>query len=234
MKQLRITIVLMFALSPLAAGSSWFSLYTDSAALARDAAAIISGFSTTVRKIRPDLELRVTARVNTTPYLLFYSQGMINLPLWRRVMPQQKAFFYEAAGSDTAGRRVFGLFFNGFCLAREMAHALADAAGITHADAYTKEYDANILGILYWRENGREQELEACYHYAKKMLAVLQDPVPAEADRRAYLTAHYDSLAADPRQYLYIQFTQFAEIYEYPTLPGFDHFFLSRYGESHR
>ncbi len=216
---------LLIGLSHIAfAQNQWFSRYTDSAKMVGDASEIVNQFSEQVKRLVPSFSIQVKVVENTSPYLIFNKDNSINLTLWRKVIPPQKAFFATMAGSEKEGEEVFGLFFNGFYLAHEMGHIVYNISGKNYSNAYASEYDANVLSILYWRKAGKNKELENCYRYAKKMLSTLKNPVPKEEDYKAYITANYNKLAADPYQYGYIQFSQFVEIYEDKALPDFDTF----------
>lgn len=232
----------------------FFRTYTDSAALVHDANRITADFVTRVNAIHPLIDSAPRAILNTKPFLIFYSPkaNLVNLPLWDQVIPEQKQFFYKLAGDESKGRRLFGLFFNGFYLPHELGHALqrfarmrendkesasqagpaaaspaaGPAAGPAAAkpDLYHGEYFANTIGILYWRATGRTKELRQCYRYAKKMVAQLPNPVPNGKDPVQYFNDNYEALGRDPNLYGYFQFAQFVRIYEDSSLPDFNGF----------
>ena len=219
----------------------FFHTYTDSAALVHDANRITADFVTRVNAIHPLIDSAPRAILNTKPFLIFYSPkaNLVNLPLWDQVIPEQKQFFYKLAGDEEKGRRLFGLFFNGFYLPHELGHAMqrfarmrendkasASQAGPAAAkpDLYQVEYFANTIGILYWRATGRTKELRQCYRYAKKMVARLPNPVPNGKDPVQYFNDNYEALGRDPNLYGYFQFAQFVRIYEDSSLPDFNGF----------
>lgn len=208
--------------------SGWFTPYTDSVALVRDGNAIIRKMADRVQRINPKLIAGNTHAIkNTTPFLIYLDSLVVNLPMWTEVIPEQQAFFADVAGGREEGYKVFGLFFNGFYIAHEFGHSMVAASGKSIADAYASEYEANIIGILYWRSIGEKRRLRECYDYAKKMLVRLKNPVPPGTDPKQYITEHYYELAADPYQYGYIQFSQFVEIYENTRLPDFKNYIRS-------
>ena len=204
-----------------------FKVYTDSAFLVNDANKIVDDFVDKVNAVSPVFTTKPLAILNTKPYLIFYSPkaNQVNLPIWHQVMPQQKEFFTNIAGSEKEGEKVFALFFNGFYLSHELGHALQNAANIKAANQYENEYFANQVAVLYWRKANRKKELKQCYKYAKKMVAQLKDPVPAGEDPIRYFTENYSSaLASDPYKYGYFQFNQLVKIYEDKKLKKFDDF----------
>lgn len=123
---------------------------------------------------------------------------IINLPFGDEVIQTQKDFFTEVSGGEAEGKAVFGLFFNGFYLVHEIGHALSDAMGKKHDNAYASEYNANVTGILYREKAGQNEKLKQCYQYAKKMLLTLKNPVPIGEDYKTDITKHYDELSSDP------------------------------------
>ena len=207
------------------AQNKWFETYTDSILLTRDANKIVQQFASKIEQHNPDIKLNNNKAIkNTTPYLIFINNATISLPFWMEVSSQQKEFFTEIARGANEGKKVFGLFFNGFYLAHELGHSLSANAGKNFDNAYDSEYEANIIAILYWKAAGEKRNLKKCYAYSKKMLKTLENPVPANEDYAKYITEHYSELASDPYKYGYIQFTQFVEIYEDKSLSNFDAF----------
>ena len=225
MKQLFTVIFLLISFLGFSQ-KKFFQIYSDSAALVKDANKIVADFSTAVNKIHPVFTSPPTAILNTQVYLISYSPktNEVNLPIWRQVIPEQKKFFYELAGSEVQGRRMFGLFFNGFYMAHEMGHALQSAAKKRDSSLYQNEYFANIVGMLYWRKLNRVKELEDCYLLAKRITTQLPNPVPAGEDPVKYFNEHYSELGRDPYKYGYYQMAQFVEIYEDKNLQSFDEF----------
>lgn len=228
MKKILMLIGLIFICNFSFTQNKWFSLYSDSTALVKDANELVRQFNVDIREIDSKLEFNLKAIKNTTPYLIFVNAGTINLPFWDEVIPQQKAFFTEVSGGENEGQKVFGLFFNGFFLVHEMGHTLTAAIGKAYSNRLDNEYDANTLAILYWRKIGQDKKLEECYNYAKQILKILKNPVPVDQDTKTYLTEHYDELSADPYKYGFIQFSQFIGIYENKDLPDFDAFVKSK------
>lgn len=209
------------------AQEKWFSTFSDSNKLVKEADGIVNKVHVDIKKINPDIILPTTKVIkNTTPYLIYVDLEIhtINLPLWSEVIPEQKAFFAEVAGGDVLAKEVFGLFFNGFYLVHEYGHAFAESNGKRFDNAFDSEYEANSFAILYWRSIKKHKELKSCYNFAKSMLQKLKNPVPANEDYKAYMTAHYDELSSDPYKYGYIQFSQFVEIYEKSNLGNFKTF----------
>ncbi|MCP2038418.1 hypothetical protein [Chryseobacterium sp. HSC-36S06] len=181
-------------------------------------------FTVKVNAITPVMGVTPAAIVNTQPYLIFYSgqSNQVNLPVWREVIPEQKAFFAKLAGIAEEGEKMFGYFFNGFYVAHEMGHALQHASGKSDPNLYRNEYTANTIAILYWRKTGQTQELKQCYDYAKKMVKQLPNPFPEGEDPVQYFNEHYEELGADPYKYGFYQFAQFVKIYEDQSLGDFD------------
>lgn len=219
--------VFLFSQSPL------FKVYSDSAKLVQDAKNVTVDFMQQVYKTNESLNvIKPTAVLNTTPYLIFWddSSQTANMPIWQQVIPQQKQFFIALNNNNEAeGLRMFGLFFNGFYLPHELAHAV-EWHLVFHTKKrksqgyYLSEYFANTLAIIYWRQKGRTTELEACYKFAKQMIAQLPNPVPAGQDKIAYFNSNYERLISDPFSYGYYQFSQFVEIYEKKALPSFQEY----------
>jgi hypothetical protein len=79
------------------AQQKWFTIYTDSAALVKNASEVTASFISDVKQLQPSIEFNVKAILNTTPYLIFYydngKEKTANLPLWDQVIAAQKSFF---------------------------------------------------------------------------------------------------------------------------------------------
>ena len=223
MKYVLLTLSI-FLYSTLFSQQRLFKTYEDSVQLVQDANLVVANFVERVNKIKPVITQQPKAILNTKPYLIFYSSraNVINLPLWDQVMTAQKGFFNQLAGSESQGKTVFGLFFNGFYLPHEMGHALQTAIQKRDSSLYRNEYFANEVAILYWRAANRTKELEQCYRYAKQFVSQLKSPVPSGADEETYFNTHYNELGADPFKYGYFQFNQFIRIYEDASLGSFD------------
>lgn len=215
-------VILLFLTFPfIKAQSNWFSTYSDSIQLTRDANKLIKEVAQKVYDSNSEISIDGNiALKNTTPYLIFIKDSQVNLPLWQEVISPQKMFFTEISGSEEEGKKVFGLFFNGYFLVHELGHSLAQNQGKIYKNAYDSEYDANQFAIIYWRESEYKNQLEQCYTYAKSILNHLKNPVPKNEDFKKYVTEHYDELSSDPYQYGYIQFSQIIEIYENRELPN--------------
>lgn len=208
----------------------FFKVYTDSAQLVNDGKAITADFMQKVKQIDPSLPIQPKAILNTSPYLIYWDDSLqtANLPIWQQVIPDQQQFFIQLNGGNEAeGKRMFGLFFNGFYLPHELSHAI-EWYLVVHVkkrasqNFYLSEYFANTLAIMYWREKGRTKELEECYQFAKKMTAQLPNPVPAGEDKINYFNNNYGKLSSNPFTYGYYQFAQFVEIYEKKEAVGFE------------
>ncbi|WP_113634809.1 hypothetical protein [Nubsella zeaxanthinifaciens] len=208
------------------AQKKWFSLYTDSAVEMTAATAMTKKFLADVQKVSPGTNIKVVPILNTTPYLIYYDgeKGTVNLPIWGKVIDPIKQFFFKLGGSETEGKRIFGLFFNGFYLPHELGHALQYTVKGKFSSPYEDEVFANQIAILWWRKQGRHKELEQCYQYAKKMYAQLPNPVPAGQRIEEYFGKNYEAAAKDPFVYGYMQFGQFINVYEDRSLPNFDSF----------
>lgn len=204
---------------------NWFQTYADSASLVADAGIITQQFVNDIKKIDPAISFNPKTVLHTTPYLIYFAEGIANISLWEQVIPELKAFMYKFTGSEEAGKKMFGYFFNGFYLPHELGHGLTDAvkkAGLT--GSYTNEYSANIIAMLWWRKHGREKDLEQCYEFTKKVFSQLPDPVPAGKTVEQYFTENYEEATQNPAVYGYMQFGQYIKIYEDKTLPDFDTF----------
>lgn len=205
----------------------WFTLYQDSTMLVKDAEKITTAFKNDIKRLSPATKFEIKAVLKTTPYLIYYDERGLtaNLPIWDQVIPEQKSFFYEVAGGEAEGKEIFGLFFNGFYLPHELAHAFQDATSKTEvALSYQNEYLANTMAILWWRKQLKEGDLQKCYEYAKKIAAKLPNPVPEDMTEEAFFTKNYQAASQNPYVYGYMQFRQFIKIYEDKSLPDFDTF----------
>jgi len=202
----------------------WFSTYQDSVALVKDATKITETFAKDLKIIDPTFKFEIKTILNTTPYLIFFYKDAANIPLWEQVIPEQKQFFYQLAGSESEGKKVFGLFFNGFYLPHELGHAFEFVLRGNIVNSYESEYLANTVGFLWWKKQHRERELKQCYEYAKKMWAQLPNPVPEGSTVQEYFAKNYEKASQDPYVYGYMQFKQYIDIYENKDLPDFDTF----------
>ncbi len=227
MKQIIILSAFLFSTSQIIAQKNWFLPYEDSIEFVKDAQKITTSFENDIKKIRPTIKFSIKPVLNTTPYLIYYDDRNLttNLPIWEQVIPQQKNFFYEVAGSQAEGKKAFGLFFNGFYLPHELGHALQDVIKDTLSGlSYRNEYLANTIAILWWRKYKKIEELKLCYEYAKKIWLKLPNPVPKNMSEEDYFTKNYEEASQNPYTYGYMQFKQFIQIYEDKNLPDFDTF----------
>lgn len=224
MKKATLLLALIFFVNLSFAQQKWFTLYTDSTALVKDANDITSLFISDIQKIKSDIPLDIKTILNTSPYLIYYENKTVNLPLWSQVITEQKSFFYDVAGSEADGKNVFGLFFNGFYLPHELGHGLQHSVEKSLKGSYENEYFANTVAILWYRKHGRIPELKDCYNYAKKIWAKLPNPVPQGMTIEAYFSKNYEQASENPYTYGYMQFKQFIDIYEDVSLPDFDAF----------
>lgn len=206
------------------AQKKWFATYSDSIALVKDANAITKSFTKDIHKSNKKIQYHIKTVLHTTPYLIYFYKDAANIPLWEQVIPEQKQFFYEIAGSEAEGKKFFGLFFNGFYLPHELGHAYEYVIKGETIGSYKGEYFANTVAILWWKKHHREKELKECYEAAKKMWAKLPNPVPEGSTIEDFFSKNYEQASANPYVYGYMQFKQFIEIYEDKNLPDFDTF----------
>ena len=226
MKKILSYTFLFLCLQTVSAQNNWFTTYKDSVSLLTDATTIADNFKKEVSKFKNDGKFTTKTIVNTTPYLIFFDgKNQVNIPLWSEGLPELKAFTKEVAGSEYEGKRMFGLFFNGFYLIHEYGHAYQEIYDYKNSKvSYQNEHLANTIAMLYWRKIGKTNELNECYELAKKMFAKLPNPVPAGENKEDYFTKNYEQAASDPFVYAYMQFGQFITIYEDKNLPEFDVF----------
>lgn len=213
------------------AQKKWFTLYQDSVAVVKEATKISEKFKKDVYKFKKDDKFTTTTILNTTPYLIFFDgKNQVNIPLWSQVLPELKAFTKEVTGSEEEGKRMFGLFFNGFYLIHEYGHAYQETYDYENSKvSYQNEHLANTIAILYWRKIGKKKQLKQCHELAKKMFAKLPNPVPDGMSKEEYFTKNYEEATQNPFVYAYMQFGQFIEIYEDQSLPSFDEYLKSRF-----
>jgi hypothetical protein len=217
-------LTLLFIIQITTAQKDWFSTYSDSIKLVKDAQIITKSFTNDIKKNKPDLAFNIKTVLHTTPYLIYFYKDAANIPLWQQVITEQKKFFAEIAGNEEEGKRFFGLFFNGFYLPHELGHAYEFVLKGETIGSYEGEYFANTVAMLWWKKHHRTKELKQCYEAAKKMWAKLPNPLPAGTTIEAYFSKNYEEASANPYIYGYMQFKQFIEIYEDQNLPDFDTF----------
>jgi hypothetical protein len=211
------------------AQKKWFNTYVDSIALVKEAQLITQSFTKDIKKSNKNLKYEIKTVLHTTPYLIYFYKDAANIPLWEQVIPEQKQFFYEIAGSEAEGKKIFGLFFNGFYLPHELGHAYEFVLKGETQGSYKGEYFANTVAILWWKKHHRNKELQQCYEAAKTMWAKLPNPVPEGSTIEEYFSKNYEEASANPYVYGYMQFKQFIEIYEDKNLPDFDTFIKTTY-----
>jgi len=224
MKKITTIVVLLWLSNNAVAQKKWFTTYQDSVALVKDATIITKTFTKDLKKIDPTFKFDIKTVLNTTPYLIFFYKDAANIPLWDQVIPEQKQFFYQLAGSESEGKKAFGLFFNGFYLPHELGHAFEFVLRGNINNSYESEYLANTIGFLWWKKQHRDAELKQCYEYAKKMWSQLPNPVPEGSTVGEFFSKNYEEATKDPFVYGYLQFKQFIDIYENKNLPDFDTF----------
>lgn len=225
MKKASTFLILLLSVTSLFAQNQWFKTYTDSIALVNDANALSKVFISDIQKIKPNYKFEGNIILDTSPYLIYYGfDKNVHLPLWEQVLPEIKSFFVELSGSETEGKTMFGLFFNGFYLPHELGHALQDEIDGTLEQSYKSEYFANTIAMLWLRKHGYQKELEQCYNFAKAMESKLPNPVQDGESIEDYFTHNYNEASKNPYSYGYMQFKQFVEVYEDEALVDFDTF----------
>lgn len=211
------------------AQKNWFNTYAESTTLMKDANLIAEQFKADIKKIKNDSKLNIKLIHHTTPNLIYIDRDTVHLPLWNEVIPEFKQLLNQLSGSSENGKEVFGLYFNGFYLPHELAHGFQFTIQ-KHSElkAYDIEYFANTAAMLWWRKNGKSDDLKRCYDYAKKMMTGYPDPFPAGVEKKTYFSDRYNEIQKDMKLfamiYPYVQFNQFIEIYEDKSLPDFDTF----------
>lgn len=80
------------------------------------------------------------------------------------------------------------------------------------------------ISILWWRKQGKLEELKKCYDYTKEIIKKLSNPVPKGQTKEQFFGENYEVASQDPNVYGWMQFTQFIKIYEDESLPDFDTF----------
>jgi len=217
-------LFLLLANISLSAQQKLFHTYTDSAKLVTDANELVTAFFAKVKQADASITKLPQAILNTQPYQVFYlsENNSVNLPLWSQINPDLQLFFSKLVHGDAnEGKKVFGLFFNGFYIAHELGHAVQFSKEKNITNKYQEEFFANTLAILYWRESSNKKQLEKCYNYVNNILKALPDPVPVGENAEDYFNKNYEKLAKEPAKYAYFQFSLFKSIYEDKSLPAF-------------
>lgn len=233
MKLFFLSTFLFFLYSTCLAQNSLFHTYSDSNALKKDALEMAHRFIEDVEKLKPGYPLEVKIKLKTSPWLVYYgTDETVYYPFWGEVPPQVKQYFYKITGGEDTGKKLFGLFFNGFYLAHELGHYLDDKAG-RMAQSYENEYLANTIAMLWWKKQGKQKELDACYQIVKSFLPNYPNPVPAGKDAKKWLRDNYFKIleTGDAMSYGFFQFSQFVSVYEDTTLPDFDEFMRQFYAK---
>ncbi|MDF2157481.1 hypothetical protein [Algoriphagus sp. CAU 1675] len=204
--------------------SSWFSTYEDQNALVNDGTQITNQYIADIHLIQPNLKFDVQVIINTTPALVFFDPATktVNLPFWDQLSSDSVGFFNQMGGSPEEGKRLFGLFFNGFYLPHELGHGLQFFAKGDEKGSYKNEFFANQVGLSWWRKHLEDSDLNACYAFAQHIISILPDPVPKGMTIEQYFNENYDKVSSNPYIYGYMQFNQFIQIYEDKNLPDFD------------
>lgn len=196
--------------------------------------AIAGDFIQTVNKLYPGLEFSPKAVITPTPSLAFYDSrnDAITFTWWGQLPPEGKGFFLSLTDNDPLIiEKEFGMLFNWFYIPHELAHALQAKTGRTlnykpDFDWWQVELEANEMAFAYFRSKGNQRELEELYHYAKKILSVLPDPVPPGYDLIAFFNENYPSEQnpLNPSVYGYFQMMQKVLIFENPDQPAFEEY----------
>ncbi|MBX2965549.1 MAG: hypothetical protein KF845_05340 [Cyclobacteriaceae bacterium] len=217
-KSIFILALMCVSITGLYAQGQLFSLYADSASLARDVKPMVADFNKRVNTIRPQLDFNVGFVVYTTPGMVYYDPKSNNVvtSLYHELPEEHKAFFATYSANDAEAKKFFAGFFNGFYIAHELGHGLVEAYGLHDPNAmYGEELEANRIAMNYWHSIGKTAELGQCYRFAKAFLEKVPDPVPqGTEDRVAWFNKHYWELGEQPEKYGYFQFSQFVDIYE--------------------
>ena len=207
------------------AQNHYFEIYNDSAALKNQNDKLIAEIEKRLQLAAPTFSFNgLTTEIPNKFMPGQYRQktNKIYLNTWQVGGPPMEKFLTDVGGNPENGKSMAALFFYGFFLPHEIGHALHYQTGQVPENNYDSEYEANEIAVAYWRSQGKEKELRQCYETAKKVLLKVKNPVPENADPKAYITAHYNELLQDPYKYAYIQFSQIVKIMEDPSLPDFD------------
>jgi len=195
---------------------------------------IADDFVQTVNKRYPGFEFSPKVVITPTPSLAFYDarNDAITFTWWGQLPPEGKGFFLSLTDSDPFTiEKEFGMLFNWFYVPHELAHALQAKTGRTvnykpYFDFWQSEMEANEMAFAYFRSKGNHKELEELYLYAKKILSVLPDPVPAGYDPIVVFNENYPSEQhpLNPSVYGYFQMMQKVLIFENPDQPSFEEY----------
>lgn len=204
--------------------SSWFHAYSSQESLLADGRQITSQFVQDFTSILPKIKYDVDVIINTTPALVFFDPATksVNLPFWSQLKQDAIGFFNKMAGSQEEGKRLFGLFFNGFYLPHELGHGVQFFVKGDEKGSYQNELFANQIGMQWWRKHGQQANLELCFQFAQHIMSILPDPVPKGITVEEYFNENYDKVSSNPFIYGFLQFGQFIKVYTDQSLPDFD------------
>jgi hypothetical protein len=215
--RLSLLILLISVSKPLFAQNEVFELFTDSIELRRQNDALINDFENRVRRLDNKFTLHGTRTiVGDSLYAGFYfpDDNRIHLPNWTTTPQPVLDFCNEVAGGKQEGEKLAAMYFYGFFLPHEIAHAFQFNAGLRLDNEYDNEFEASAIAVLYWKMRGKDVELKECYKLAKHAVSAIKDPFPAGVDEKKYFTDHYEEFAQDPYKYGYVMFKQIIQIFE--------------------
>lgn len=203
--------------------------------------AIADDFIQKVNKLYPGHEFSPKVVITPTPSLAFYDSrnDAVTLTWWGQLPAEGKGFFLSLTDNDPLIiEKEFGMLFNWFYLPHELAHALQAKTGRTvnskpGFDWWQVEMEANEMAFAYFRSKGNKKELEELYHYAKKILSVLPDPVPPGYDPIEFFNKNYPSAQKplNPAVYGYFQMMQKVLIFENLDQPSFEEYLTRVIGQ---
>ncbi|NVJ47569.1 MAG: hypothetical protein HWE07_10590 [Cytophagia bacterium] len=204
--------------------SSWFKTYSETQQLLQDGTTITQSFVQDIHQLNPNLTFDVKVIIYTTPALVFFDPATktVNLPFYDQLSKDSVGFFQEMGDSEAEGKRLFGLFFNGFYLAHELGHGVQFFVKGDEKGSYKNELFANQVGMQWWRKHGADAELSACYQFAQHIISILPNPVPKGMTVEEYFDKNYNTVSNNPYIYGFMQFHQFIQTHDDPKLPRFD------------
>lgn len=206
------------------AQNNYFELFTDSTALKDKNDKLISDIEKQIQRIEPTFSFNGLTTEVPKNFMIGQFKSKSNKiyhVTWQTSKPMEP-FLTAIAGSAELGKQMAAYFFYGFFLPHEVGHAFQFQTGNVPDNNYDSEYQANEFAVLYWKANGRENELQKCYELAKSALKNLKNPIPENVDAKKYITENYNELMRDPSKYGYIQFSQIVKIIDDKSLPNFD------------
>jgi len=149
-----------------------------------------------------------TIEIRSTPNLAYFDHRSWTIVLahWPVLDPSLQAFFLELTDSPEDAAALFGVLFNEFLVAHEMAHWLQRTLGLER-DRYTSEREANDIAVaLFLAVEDGEARLVDLRPRLAAALARLPDPTPRGVDEAQFFNDHYAELARNPYAYGYYQF----------------------------